>query len=206
MILDHIDNLELADAAVKRHGNELNSLRRLAEGLIALYHMVVKWEAQLTQPGNGDIRFMCFGNDPVLKQLPMGLVECVFHWYSVSAVNYVRLVARLLAEYNRTRPSPNDYVRRVLPEVLTYRNKVGAHFARASVDSRDSHADRQISVFPSIGWMDGRLRAGGLQLAMRKKGETSRSSAMNWSLTETHLQLARRFWPTLLKGLGKPSM
>ena len=57
------------------------------------------------------------------------MVHRYFHWYSISACQYVRTVGAIAYLQDNSRPKPLEYVNSVIPEVKAYRDKVGAHYA-----------------------------------------------------------------------------
>jgi len=135
-----------------------------------------------------------FGNAPQLHGIPQHLVACAFHWYSVTACNYVRLVGWLVNGGDTAKAT--EYLKHVLPEVYVWRNKVGAHFARTFPRGKDTPADLAKSVMFPISFDDDAFYAGSLVLVMTSKGQRSSSRKdMRWSLTHTHQQLSTRYWP-----------
>ena len=126
MIIDHVELLEISDEAVAPHLNELRSLKSLATGLDHLNAQVSEIEDNIRHMllENRVVHF--FGNAPQLEEVPQDLVGCFFHWYSVTACNYVQLVGWLV---NGDPEKAKNYLQKVLPEVSLWRNKVGAHFA-----------------------------------------------------------------------------
>ncbi len=194
MIIDYVDNLELRDEDAKQYFNELRSLEYLAKGLSFLNAQVRKIESEVGDRLNKDQQVFMFGNAPALKGIPQDLVACAFHWYSVTACNYVRLVGWLVNGGDTAKA--NQYLQCVLPEVYVWRNKVGAHFARTSPSKKDTPADLTKSVMFPISFDDDAFYASSLVLGMtsRGKGSSSRKD-MRWSLAHTHQKLASRYWP-----------
>ena len=78
----------------------------------------------------------------ILDGLPTGLLSCAFQWYAVSACNYAQLVG-WLATHNPE--AAKDYMKKVMPRVSQFRNKVAAHFAITD-PRRDNEADLAASV------------------------------------------------------------
>lgn len=175
-------------------GNELNSLAYLRQGLQFLNWQVERIEEKILEELDPNLRAFIFGNHPALRSVPQGMVACAFHWYAVSACNYVRLVGWLA--YEGDSKKANDYVRRVLPAVNLWRNKVAAHFARTVPRPEDTAADLAASVMFPIAFDDKAFHANTLTIAMRRGGQSSSSRTdMRWSLTHTHRDLAQRYWP-----------
>ena len=202
MIIDHEDDLRLVDRDVERYHNQLVSLQCLATGLDFLGRQVQTIEAividELKKTGvwgkNKRLGFLI--HIPGLNRATRDLVTCAFHWYSVTACNYVRLVGWLANEGDSKKA--NAYTDRVIPSVKTWRDKVGAHFALVSPkEKKDTQADLAISVMPLLSFEDDAFCVGSLTLNMASEGgKSSSSAAMGWSLTQTHRRLTLRYWPT----------
>jgi hypothetical protein len=194
MILDYIDRLELTEEEARAHGNEMSALNDLRQGLEYLNRQVLKVEKEVNARTGPAVRCCLYGNvDDLLHGIPMGLVACSFHWYAVSACNYVRLVGWLRCANAR---GALDYLGVVLPEVRSWRDKVAAHYALACSDPRDSEAERKASVLMPIGWNDDAFWASPIVLHIRSSGKVSDSSALRpWSLTKVHEKLRQRYWP-----------
>jgi hypothetical protein len=194
VIIDHVDDLQLADEEAKKYFNELRSLEYLAAGLHFLNAQVQSIEAVVRDRLDNKLQVFMFGNAPQLQGIPQDLVACAFHWYSVTACNYARLVGWLVNGGDIGKAT--KYLMHVLPEVYVWRNKVGAHFARTSPRKEDTPADLAKSVIFPISFDDDAFYASSLVLGMSSSMQKSSSRKdMRWSLTHTHQQLARRYWP-----------
>jgi hypothetical protein len=193
VILDHIDSLGLSEEAVRANGNELNCLAYLSQGLQFLDWQVKRIEEKVLEGLDPKLRVVLVGNHPALRAVPQGMVACAFHWYAVSACNYVRLVGWLVNEGDSKKA--NEYVAHVLPAVRIWRNKVAAHFAKTNPRTEDTAADLAMSVMFPIAFDDDAFYANTFTLAMRRGGQSSSSRAdMRWSLTHTHRALRERYW------------
>ena len=192
MIIDHVDNLELQDA--EQHHNELAALYRLAEGLKFLNDQVQDIEEMVRGRLNNNREYHMFGNSPKLEGVRKDLVACAFHWYSVTACSYVQLVGLLVyGDVGKV----GKYLTHVLPEVSTWRNKVGAHFALTAPRKEDTPAALAYSIMPPLTFDDDAFYVGTLRLTMVSEGQPSASRQdMRWSLTHSHEQLSSRYWPT----------
>ncbi len=189
MMLDHIDKLELSGDAADKYGNELRPLSYLSEGLYYLYKQVKGIEVTVAPKPNPKMRVSIFGNEP-----QKGLVVCAFHWYAVTICNYVRLIGWLT--HGEDKHQATEYVKRVIPAVYLWRNKVAAHFSITDPQKEDTPADLAKSVMSLISFDDDAYFADSLTLSMRRKGTTSTSRQdMRWSLTHTHENLSTRYWP-----------
>ena len=216
MILDHVDGLEINSDDLDRNSNELGSLNYLSAGLHYLNAQVQNIETEvLARLPENQVTYV-YGNDPTLEGIPQGLVACAFHWYSVTACNYVKLVGWLGSGGDTG--EARAYLQRVAPEVMLWRNKVGAHFARTSPRPDDTPADLAMSVMFPVSFYDDAFYAGSVVLTLESsiprgderteiadwrrrllsgpRGQRTRSRTdMMWSLSRTHRQLASRYWP-----------
>ena len=94
-VIDHIANLKLSDEQEKGHFNKLRSLAYLATGLRFLYEQVQRVEADVIKRLPKDKQLVIFGNAPEMQGINQDLVACAFHWYAVTACNYVKMVGWL---------------------------------------------------------------------------------------------------------------
>ena len=92
MILDYVDRLELQDEDLERYFNEIRSLNYLSQGLSFLDAQVQKIEATVIEKLPKNLQVSVFGHHPDLAEVPQDLIACAFHWYSVTACNYVKLI------------------------------------------------------------------------------------------------------------------
>lgn len=190
MILDHLDNLELSQEDADRHFDATMALARLGEGLFWLYRTVIELERQAqADAAPEDVRLAVVGG--ILDRQPLGLLSCVFQWYAVSACNYAQLVGWLATGKPE---AAKQYMKRVLPRVSQYRNKVAAHFALAD-PRRDNEADLAASVMTQVVFAQGRLCAAALSPVVKDGDcEVSASRDLSWSLTVAHERLLPRYW------------
>ncbi len=193
MILDHIENLSLPDGP--KYFNEVRTLKSLAVGLAYLNNQIAAIEQKVRESISKNVRPCSCGNDPRPKWAPpLDLIVCAFHWYAVSACNYVRLVGWLGQQVCSNRPAPIDYTKDVIPVVVTYRNKVAAHPARV-FPKDDNAATLDASVLYSVKFSDVAFYAGCWKITKTSKGVSSTSPDICWSLTKTHVELVKRYWP-----------
>lgn len=135
-------------------------------------------------------------------------MPCAFNWFSVTLVNYLRLVALvdLMAKNswrsvaladpgNRSliKKHCTDYVRGVVPEIYKWRNKVSAHFAATDPFSDDTLGTLEQSIMNPISYKYPYYFVGLLQW----NTGGSASELPTWALTETYQGLAQRFWPDM---------
>ncbi|MEP7135418.1 MAG: hypothetical protein ABI904_10845 [Chloroflexota bacterium] len=195
MILDFIDKLELSDSEIEKHFDARMALARLGEGLFWIHQEVAKIEMDLRRKAaKNDVQLAIAGG--ILEDKPFGLLSCAFQWYAVSACNYAQLVGWLAT---RDTDSSKKYVRKVMPRLLNYRNKVAAHFAITD-PLRDNEADLAASVMTHIVYVRGMLCAAALTPIIKNESqEITVSKDISWSLTLAHERLVPRFWKN-----GKP--
>jgi hypothetical protein len=193
MILDHIDHLELAERDVQRRHNEIQTLQYLRIGLHYLYSQVSRVEQEILRRVGRCIRYVSYGNDPQLAWAPRDWIACSFHWYAVSACNYVWLVGWLAQQVNASRSEPRKYADSIIPAIVRYRHKVGAHLAKVFPKS-DSVATMDASVIPVTFDRDA-FYAGAMTVTLRRQGQATESARFRWSLTKSHEELTPRYWP-----------
>lgn len=195
-ILDHIDEIIVPGKVFDKPANEYWMLSYLWYGMELLNIETAKRQDEHQRRVNpeGRLRMVSFGNDPDCKQMP--LLTCFFHWYAVSACNYVRTIGAIAYRQDNNRPKPLKYVKNVIPEVLTFRNKIAAHFSWSMEDSKDNDAERSASVLPPLSFDGDVFCVGAWQVGIRRGGEAMDSSALTpWSITEIHEKLGERYWP-----------
>jgi hypothetical protein len=145
---------------------------------------------------DGKRRVTILFNHPVFAGIPMRLITCAFHWYAVSACQYVRTVGAIAYRQDNNRPRPDKYVDSVIPEVLAFRNKVAAHFAGLTLNRRDNKAERLASVVPQLGFEDDSFCVGAFTIRTVTDGKVSNSKSIKaWSIRGVHGELQRRYWP-----------
>jgi hypothetical protein len=133
------------------------------------------------------------------------IIPCAFNWFSVTLVNYLRLVALvdlmnqkhwksqdIVDEANREtiKPFCTDYVRTAVPDIYRWRNKVAAHFAATDPFRNDSLGTIEQSIMDPVSYISPYFRVGSLKW----NTEDTASDLPDWALTETFEQLQPRFW------------
>lgn len=136
------------------------------------------------------------------------LVPVAFNWFSVTLVNYLRLVAlvelmgvknwkssALADPANRKtiRDHCTNYVSTVVPEIHRWRNKVAAHFAATDPYNDDNLGTLEQSIMNPVSYRFPHYYVGLFQW------NTAGISAElpTWALTKTYEDLAPRFWPEM---------
>lgn len=198
MIIDHADGLVLPDEFAKNHGNELRRLRDLSVGLGYLNQHVVRVEKSIRDQVGPKYRCSSYGG--LVPETVLGLVSCSFHWYAVSICNYVRLTGWVANEAGVATQLSTEYVQRVIPAVVRYRDKVAAHFARAGRNANDTEAERELSTLFDLVFEGDCFYAASLAIVRRNAGQVSNASGLPWSLTKTHAEMTARYWPVRSSG------
>lgn len=133
-------------------------------------------------------------------------VPCAFNWFSVTVVNYLRLVA--LVDLMNIKGWKHDalavtknkevislyckkYVEEVIPDILIWRNKVAAHFAATDPFKDDTLGTLEQSIMNPIVYKYPYYYVGSMKLTV----DENTSVLPEWSLTETFENLRERFWP-----------
>lgn len=192
-VIDYIANLKLSDEQEQGHFNELRSLSYLATGLRFIYEQVRRVEAEVIKRLPKSKQVTILGNAPEMQGVNQDLVACAFHWYAVTACNYVKMVG-WLANDGDSREA-REYMQTVLPQVYLWRHKVAAHFAIIDPQRRDNAADLAMSVMFPISFDNDAFYTGSFTLTITKGGTKSTSRQdMRWSLTHTHRDLVDRYW------------
>jgi len=85
-------------------------------------------------------------------------------------------------------------VKSVLGPVRSFRDKIGAHFAGATLNRNDKDAERFVSLIPQLAWSNDRLVVGPWTVGLTRSGKRSSSAEIQpWSLTERHEELCERY-------------
>jgi hypothetical protein len=194
--LDRVVNVLLDERAINRYHNELQVLGGWLDGLQFLYSQIRLSEKYACT------RFLSEESDNAVTTPPSGLVfgnlSCSFQWYAVTLCNFVELTGAIGWELDSSRKPPREYVKEVIPAVLDYRNKVGAHVGRARRNATNP-AEQLLSLLPPSALMNGRYTAGSLATHIRRSGTSSAGRLEQWSLTTMHEELAERYWPEFPK-------
>ncbi len=161
--------------------------------------------------GPNKVTTFSFGLDFDGTRVRLDVIACFFHWFGVSACNFVRLVGFIhglerklftradleaKASFKTIKAAVDGYVNSVteLDNVLVWRNKVGAHFAMTDPYKDDNIATLDMSViFPVT--FENRYFVGGLTMGKGNQTAFHTSQLPRWSLTEVFEALVPRFWP-----------
>jgi hypothetical protein len=195
-VLDHIEDIQIHGDPFAEPANEYAALLALKEGMRFLYSFAADCDRTILARLDPHKSFFMMGNSPQLAGIPLRLLTCAFHWYSISACQYVKTVGAIAYRRNNKRPLPQDYVKSVIPEVLAFRDKVAAHFAWNTLHSQDNEAERLASIMPPVGFCGDSFHVGAFTVTMCSSGESSNSSVISqWSIAKIHQRLQKRYWP-----------
>ncbi len=196
--LDHVDQITIPGRVFDQPANEYWGLVCMWHGMEFLYRQAAKADQLVKQRFNlgGNVTFFSLGNVPDMPQIPMALLTCGFHWYAVSACQYVRTVGAIAYRQDTSRPKPRAYVEAVIPEVLAFRDKVAAHFAGMTQNKNDNDAERLASIIPPLTIENDAWHVAGITVAMTNGNGVSASEVLKpWSLSRVHERLRARYWP-----------
>jgi hypothetical protein len=193
--LDHIDGIEVHNDHPALQGN--HALEYLPHGLRALAATVRAQENIMLQSGNAPDCLITF------NPTEYALEACYFNWFSVSAINYCRLIALIdfmnkhnleIRDINANKDDVKkfctDYSKKVIPEVHKWRNKIAAHFAITDPYKDDGIGTLEASILIPVSYNKPYFVASEWQ-----SGMTPPSDIPKWKLTEEYEKLAIRFWP-----------
>jgi hypothetical protein len=179
----------------------LHALSYLKEGLFQLASVIRNAEIQKRKSGI-PVTFEAF----MFKREDQ-FFTCIFHWFSISIVNYLRLVS-LIDVMNKNNWGSEDiskpeniktikeycskYVEETIPEIHLWRNKISAHFAITDPRQADNLATLEFSIMLQLTYFNPYYVVSGLNWG--SKGTTS--DIPKWALTKIYDELTPRFWPT----------
>jgi len=196
LTLDHLEDIALDSEA--DYAKNLHALQYLPHGLAVLAGEVRGQEIDAARAG---MAFAFGGSDPAIPFL-----ACCFSWFSVSLVNYLRLVALVDLWRSRSWTSQDianpanhkivsvhcaAYAKRVAPDIVAWRHKIAAHFAATQPKAGDSLATLEATVMNPIVFERPYYWVSALQWCT----ESGVSSLPRWALTQVFENLAPRLWP-----------
>ena len=200
-ILDYIDKMEVPGHPFQNPTNEYWALICLRDGMEHLYKQTLQVDEFVRSRLGIDANYRCFimGNDPALNAIPKSLLTSYFHWYAISACQYVRTVGAIAFQLDSNRPKPKAYAQAVIPEVVAFRDKVAAHFAWTTKNSHDNDAEQHASILPPLSFINDSFYVGSMVLKISRGTKVSDSNSIQpWSLCKVHERLRARYWPELL--------
>lgn len=200
MLLDHLNGI-----SIDRNTAPLANLHGLREAYFGLHFLAngVRQE---------EIKF---ASHPLIGKMTMfvgseisPIVTCAFHWFSVTLVNYMRLIALVdmmmknqwnsadlakQSNHDAIKRTCKAYVEEAIPEILKWRNKVAAHFAATDPLRDDNLGTLEQSVMSPISFVSPYFHVGFLKWVTG----IEESALPSWALTKTYEDLAPRFWPEM---------
>jgi NAD(P)-dependent dehydrogenase (short-subunit alcohol dehydrogenase family) len=218
IILDKIDNIEIDSA--KCPVDNIHALNYLRDGIFFLANKVR--EAEKTYLANKimpirDCERGLFPPDTefISSQELIGMdftgrynhINCIFQWFSISVVNYIRSVGLIDYLQNNNKElkditSPEDrkeiknyctqYVESVAPEIKKYRDKVAAHFCATDPYSNDNFVDLELSLMSTLTSNNGLFEINGMSLS---RDGVKNNQLPTWSITNEFNKLKNRYWP-----------
>lgn len=197
--LDYIDNITVPGDKFHRPSNEYWALICLRDGMEYLYRQARMADDAVKSTLPAGFRVSASGGFPAFDGLPRTLLTCGFHWYAVSACNYMRTVGTIAQRFDASRPKPYEYASAVAPEVVAFRDKVAAHFAWSTENKRDNDAEKLASVTPPLAFVNDSFCVGAMESGLSGGGKSSTSKSIKqWSLCKVHEALRTRYWPQLI--------
>lgn len=192
-LVDTVAGFTVPQALLDKHSNEAHTLNCLWDGLDRLSREVAAAEERVNAKLPKGYVHAGF-NLPEYEGVNQRVVVSIFHWYAKSVCNLVRLIGWFRCKADPQAEDPPKYVQSVLPEVVPFRDKVSAHFARTTGRRDDSEAERDASVISALSWDDDAFVLPGWTMFKRSSGKTSDSSEIaSWSVTRVHKRLCERY-------------
>jgi hypothetical protein len=137
------------------------------------------------------------------------IVPYAFNWFSITLVNYLRLVALVKLMKDRgwrseelavpahrpeIKANCSAYVKEHARDVRRWRNKVAAHFAATDPCSDDNVGTLEQSVMSMVEFQYPYYWVG---LGKWSTGSDQVSRLPEWALTKVYEDLGQRFWPDI---------
>jgi len=194
--LDYIDKIKVDEDVFAEPCNEYWALTFLWEGMEFLYRHTQHYDHVVKKRVDPECKrdvFIC-GNHPALQGVPIRLLTSAFHWYAISACQYVTTVGNIAYKADSNRQLPNKYRDSVIPGLVIFRNKIAAHFAWSTQNKRDNDAERIASIIPQISFKNNSFYIGNWAARVRRSCRESDSMTIKpWSLSKVHESLRERY-------------
>lgn len=198
-LIDHLNNISIEEDDFHA---ECSTLKYLKFGIFSLAGNVRAMEIDLNK---NDGLVFSMGTSMPTDIRKSAILACFYHWFTNSICNYLRLVAYLEGiskglkflsdNSNKTKKQRDeyyrDYLEKIIPDILIWRNKVTAHFAKTDSREDDNIATLEVSVMYPVIFIKPYSRVGALQ--WHSKG--SDSGLPEWSLTKIFEDLVPHYWP-----------
>lgn len=200
--IDYIKSIEI-DFENSPVSNIEHVLEYTADGIVVLVNTIKSEEEKIKNTLLGSASFFGVSNNESMR-----LLANYFNWFSISVVNYIRLIGLLdiMIKNNwktkdissntaEIKKHCNEYLKEVVPEVYNWRNKIAAH--SAIVDPKNDNLGMlEFSVLNPISFRKPHYYVGILQKI--SSGESS--SMEEWSVIEVfENKLIPRYWPIISK-------
>ncbi len=205
--LDHIDNIQF-DPQSSPIPNP-HALFYLSHGLGILAGYVRKQEIKIIEKHGGNPPLIIALNDSEINPL----LHSTFNWFATDLVNYIRLIGFIDGlqkgglkykdiSYNGPESARKEisvklndhctnYIKKVHPEILLWRNKVSSHIALIAPRKEDNLGTLESSVMFLVSYSRPYFEAGGFKWVI---GEDE-SQLPAWNLTKLFEDLRPRYWP-----------
>ncbi len=193
MILDHIENIELLDDFPIKN---LHALDYTRQGLYELALLIRERENDINTRVGHYVTYMAamMGDD-------QNKIMNYFNWFSISIINYVRLVGFIdivnqkqftredimkLENQKIIKSHCKNYIKKVIPKIYLYRNKLSAHHSLTDPFPSDNIATLESSVLNSIVYNNPYLETAGLKLNSKLSSDTTHvaTEIKPWQLTK----------------------
>ncbi len=201
VVLDSIESIVLSTDEQTKFYAELLALDTLARGLDWLFWQVHRFESTIVK------QHPSLSNPNAGQWADLPVVACVFQWYAVSACNYAWLVGWLAERTGQISTSAKEYRNRAAgDDLVNFRDKIAAHFAKAMTSRHDSDADKLASILSSLTTFSGGHFSAPVGVAGTIiEDDKSESSVWPWSLAEAHARFFQRYWArdAEIKGDGR---
>ena len=202
IIIDYIDNIVYNEKTFPiRNMHALYYTRR---GLYELALIIRKDENRINQNSGHYIKHMA--GMGAVTEMSMNY----FNWFSISIINYVRLIGfiDIVNKNNFTREDIikkenhqiiktycREYIKKVIPDIYTYRNKLAAHHSLTDPFKDDNIATLESSVLNTIVYNYPYIEAGlDWNSRINVEDEMTKTKIKKWSLTKTYDNLTARYW------------
>lgn len=198
LTLDRLDGLAIERSTFPI--KNLHALLYLPDGIHAMARLVRLKELEVLKNAGADLVLWM----PPAQESSM--ITNWFGWFSVSLISYLRLVRLLplMAEKGWTtsdlrlhrhrsliKSECAEYIKKVVPAVYHWRNKIGAHTAFSDPFEHDSLGTLEASLITPVVYTSPYFIAGGYNWGT--EGEVS--DFKPWSASAIFQELGPRLWP-----------
>ncbi len=195
MVIDYIDKLGTEDI------DNLHALNYMKVGLLTLASNMSTYEKDFKERNNWCV-FSIWWNDYTEENTKI----CLYMWFTNTLVNYVQLVWTLAIMREKglkiqdikeniddIKKYSKSYTKKIIPDILEWRNKVFAHFSFTDPKSRDNLWLLQHSVANPLSWNWDNFVV--WQFKWWEWEEVC--NLPEWSLIKKYEELIPRYWPEI---------